>query len=239
MRELSDFGVFNLRDVGGLRTGDGRVVREGLLLRSDSPHRIPPEEAHALEALGVALVVDLRSDTELSDLGTSRLPIATEHMPLFTDARTMDIGEVESLAELYVLMLEAGGPNFGAVVRRLAEPGALPALVHCTAGKDRTGLVVGLLLSALGVTDDEVAADYARTGDALDATMRWLADNDPRGHRHLAARPAWILGAEAATMHQVLGHLRERHGSIRGWCAEVGVDDAALTRLASALLTDP
>jgi protein-tyrosine phosphatase len=236
VKELAPYGVFNLRDVGGLRTGDGRVVREGVLFRSDALHRVPAAEATALEQLGIATVIDLRSATELSNLGENDLPVPTLHMPLFTDARTTDMGELRTLAELYVAMLDHSGANIGAVINRLAEPGALPALVHCTAGKDRTGLVVALVLSAIGVTDDDVAEDYARTSEALDASLGWLADNDPAGHEHLTARPAWVLGSEAETMHHVLDHVRAAHGTVIAWLHGVGVDDPAITTLAGALL---
>jgi protein-tyrosine phosphatase len=236
VRELAPFGVFNLRDVGGLRTADGRVVRDGVLLRSDSLHRVPAEEAAVLTQLGVATVVDLRSASELADLGVSDLPMTTVHMPLFTDARTTDLGELTSLEDLYIAMLDFSGANIAAVINRIAEPGALPALIHCTAGKDRTGLVVGLLLSAIGVTDAEVADDYARTTDAMDASMGWLADNDPAGHEHLTSRPAWVLGSEAATMLRVLSNVREGNGTVATWLQSVGVHADALERLSGALL---
>ncbi|MBV9952512.1 MAG: tyrosine-protein phosphatase [Acidimicrobiia bacterium] len=238
MADLTSYGIFNLRDVGGLRTGDGRVVRSGVLLRSDSPHRIPPEEAGVLADLGVGLIVDLRSQGELDDHGAGRLPIPTEHMPMFDDTRSRDMGTVTDLSGAYVGMLEASGERFGRVISRLAAPGGLPALVHCTAGKDRTGLVVGLLLSALGVTDEDVAADYARTSEITEASLRWLADHDPDSHALLTARPAWVLGAEAATMLDVLAHLREHHGSITAWLGSVGVTDDTLSTLADAVLED-
>jgi protein tyrosine/serine phosphatase len=236
MVDLSAYGMFNLRDVGGLRTGDGRMVTEGVLLRSDSPHRIPPEEASVLADLGIALVVDLRSEAELDSHGTVQVPIPTVHLPLVTDVRTRDMGTITSLGDAYVAMLESSGPKIGDVINRLAEPGSLPALIHCTAGKDRTGLVIGLLLSALGVTDDEVANDYARTSEATERSLEWLATNDPASHANLSARPAWVLGAEAATMHRVLDDLRTRHGSTAAFLTDVGVHDRSFETLEAALL---
>src|SRR5690242_3990616 len=120
MADLSSYGIFNLRDVGGLRTDDGRVVRSGVLLRSDSPHRIPPEEVGVLDELGIGLVIDLRSRNELDDHGEGRLPIRTEHMPMFDDTRSREMGTITDLAGAYVAMLESAGARFGAVVTRLA-----------------------------------------------------------------------------------------------------------------------
>jgi protein-tyrosine phosphatase len=203
---------------------------------TDSPHRVPAAEASPLIELGLALVVDLRSAAELDELGAGELPLPTVHMPFLGDARRSDLGAIDNLGDAYVAMLETSGSNIGNVIGRLAEPGSLPALVHCTAGKDRTGLVVGLLLSAIGVTDAEVAADYARTSHVTGTAMRWLAANEPTAHATLSSRPAWVLGAEEATIRRVLDHVRAHHGTAAGWLATVGVDDAAVAALAEALL---
>jgi protein-tyrosine phosphatase len=121
-------------------------------------------------------------------------------------------------------------------VRILATPGSLPAVFHCAAGKDRTGMLAALVLSALGVPDDVIIADYALSGAALARLFTWAERNRPEVLASLKEAPAAHLAAEPEAMAGVLASLHREHGSARGFLAGVGVTPEVFTALEAALL---
>jgi protein-tyrosine phosphatase len=174
-RRLHLDGPVNFRDLGGYVGLDGRRARRGLLFRSDSLERLSQADIEVLERLGVTLICDLRREEERATApsrmhGHSRVRI--EHLPiggLAAETKTMsermmrgEIPEVDAdtMAGVYLTILRLHAESFGAVVTRASDPDNLPMIVHCTAGKDRTGVATALLLSALGVDDEDVLADY-------------------------------------------------------------------------------
>ncbi|MFV0309764.1 MAG: tyrosine-protein phosphatase [Desertimonas sp.] len=243
----------NVRDLGGYRLADGREIAWGRLLRGDGLHHLTDADLDALAPIGLRTVVDLRTHGELDERGTfphQRVPLRFVHLPVI-DA-TWDHGEseqyladlaargdgepeVEFLAWAYRRMLLDGGPGFGAAVRTLAEPGALPAIFHCAAGKDRTGILAALVLTALGVDDEVVVADYALTAAAMPRLRAWLALNRPEANESMADTPSAFFAAHPAAMQLTLDHVRDTHGSSRSFLAAHGVDDARLAALADAL----
>jgi len=237
-------GAFNFRDLGGYATGDGRVVRRGLLYRSDTLHRLTPGDLERLRGLDLRTVIDLRAADELEEHGAGRLAghdVAVHNLPMFDDTRSLGIDEVAAeepvakLAELYVQMVEQGAATLARAVELLAAPGGMPAVFHCMAGKDRTGIVAGLLLDTLGVPDDVIAADYAVTTGALRRAAEWLQANAPEALPP-SRYPAWVLDAPAETMLRFLAEVRARHGSARDLLTDAGADRGSLDRLAAALL---
>jgi protein-tyrosine phosphatase len=240
--------AFNLRDLGGLPTQDGGRVHEGLLWRSDTLHRLDDEDLQALGQLGLRTVVDLRSPQEVSRWGQLRVTDdgPTLHdVPLFTDVRDLALTEltdedtssaVSAMVELYASMLAAGGPAIARAVTLLGAEGALPAVFHCTAGKDRTGLIAALVLAAVGVGDDDIVRDYARTEEAAGRTLAWMAEHEPESHQRLRAYPAWVLRSHPATMQGFLDRIRARHGSVTDLLVEIGVAQETIDRLAETLV---
>jgi protein-tyrosine phosphatase len=233
-------GCYNFRDLGGYPTGDGRRVRWRQLYRSDALHLLTAADVTRLRHdLGVGDVVDLRSSAEVRADGRGLLEreaVRFHHLPLFD-------GEVRSggaeradytLADRYVLLAEYAAEAIGRVVTVLAEaPG--PAVYHCAAGKDRTGVISAVVLGVLGVRDEVIVADYAATQENLDAIVERLMASD--GYQTmLAALPPDTLHAEPATMVALLERLREKYGSMRGYVRAAGVADATLERLAARLL---
>lgn len=160
-------GTLNFRDTGGYPVAGGGAVAWRTLLRSDGLSRVNGAGAGMLAELGLRTVLDLRTshETQLApspDLlgrGTVTLNISLIGED-FVDLPT-DLGGV------YDYIVDARGAAIGAVVRSLARPGALPGLVHCTAGKDRTGIVIAFVLAVIGVPDEFIAADYALTSRYL------------------------------------------------------------------------
>ncbi len=237
--------VFNLRDLGGYRTSDGRTVALGRLYRSDGLHGLTGPDLDRVRSLGLRTVLDLRTHAEL-DLGTFPVrshPIAMHHLPVL--ARTWDDGDdVGALAERstpylvarYIDLLTEGGPLIAQAVTHMADPDGCPLVFHCAAGKDRTGVLAALVLSTLGVPDHDVAADYALSADAMARRLAWLRATDPDGAVLMARQPAGWLAAPAEAMLALLAHLRQAHGGAEGYLRAHGVDAVTLDRLREGAL---
>ena len=153
-RRLVLEGAYNVRDIGGYVTVDDRRTRWHTLLRGDSLHRISAADQAALLAYGVCTSIDLRAPSETCvepSVFCMSQAVAYHHMLLISDVARGANDPPPSLAAIYRHILDTGQERLGLVLRTLAQPGAVPALVHCTAGKDRTGLVVALLLAIADV----------------------------------------------------------------------------------------
>ena len=233
---------FNVRDMGGWRTEDGRTVRWGRLYRGDTLHRLDVDEFEVLAGLGLRTVVDLRSDQELEEHGRFRHGSETlrhHHMPFIDEVGPSASRPVEaprSLADGYVGMAIGARTAIARAVGVIAAPGALPAVFHCTAGKDRTGILAAVILSAIGVVDDDVVADYELTAETREARQEWLAVHDPAYLAYLETLPPEALEVRGDAVQAVLDRLRSDYGSIASYLAGGGLDLEALDSLAAALL---
>ena len=238
-------GTVNLRDVGGYPVaglggeegaGEGGTVRWGTLLRSDALHRLDDSGRAALSGLGLRTVIDLRTDDEviaapsaLDDAG-----VRSFHIPVFDAAA---IGRLPpELAAVYRYMIDDCGAAIASAIGRLCEDGALPGLVHCTAGKDRTGLVVALVLEVIGVPDEVIAADYALS-DAYHDTGTARAISRIRA---IGGIGRWLdlgaLGASPQVIRDALARVRSRSGSVRDYLIGNGLTDRDLGNLRAALV---
>jgi protein-tyrosine phosphatase len=233
-------GCLNFRDLGGYPTGDGRTVRWGQVYRSDALHLLTARDVDRLrDELGIADVIDLRSSAELQADGRGRLgdePIRFHHVPLFDREA---VGRVEAssainLADRYFLLAEFAMRPIAQVIATIAETNG-PAVYHCAAGKDRTGVVSAIILGLLGVADEIVVADYAMTQENLDQIIERLLATE--GYQSmLAALPPDTLHAEPATMLSLLAKVGARYGSMRGYALAAGVAEATIERLRARLL---
>src|SRR3954454_15869402 len=170
-------GALNCRDLGGYPAAGGRVTRWGRVYRSDGLDQLSDADLELVETVGIRLVVDFRIDREV-DAAPSRLPehprVRRQRLPIGGEAAgntvlelihsgQMKSDSVDDVAALYETMLEEAAAQFGVAVTHAADEDNQPMLFHCTAGKDRTGLMAMLLLSALGVADDVILDDYELT----------------------------------------------------------------------------
>ena len=239
-RHLAVAGTLNFRDIGGYPATGGGVTRWRRLLSSDGLHRVDRERHRELATFGLRTVLDLRTNAE----ATSRQARSTTSPgPARSPCRSRLLGEdldavPAKLTAIYDFIIDNRGPPIGAALRSLARPGALPALVHCTAGKDRTGIVVAFALAAVGVPDHFVAADYALSGTYLDPqhtpTIGRVQESTGLGERLTAA----LLASPPELIIRALNRARQHAGSIADYLATCGVTRAELTALRSALVTE-
>ena len=236
--------VHNFRDLGGYATADGRRTRWRTLFRADGLYRLTPADVVALEPLGLRTVIDLRSAPELDERGRFPVeahPVIFHHLPIIDATWTQgdrpgyDRDE-DFLIWAYQEMLTIGAPRFAAAFRALAEPDALPAVFHCAAGKDRTGLLAALLLGSLGVSHDDIVADYALTVEGMQRFRVWAAREWPEWFERMATMPPAFTAALPEAMSHIIDELSDAHGSIRNYVKSIGVSDATLATLESVLL---
>jgi protein-tyrosine phosphatase len=226
---------FNLRDLGGTPTADGRVVAPGRLYRGASMHRLEADHLEAVAPLGIRTAIDLRSSEEV-ERGTFAGG-AVRHLPIFEVGPTFS-EPVEyiarTLADAYLWMLSEGAASIRVALAILGEPRDLPAVVYCAAGKDRTGVVIAIVLRLLGVEREVVAADYALSDEPAAALRAWHLDNGASPDQ-LAA--AGIFRAPSAAMDLFLDSVDAEFGSLEGYLESIEVDVAATREyLGDALL---
>ncbi|GGM72197.1 tyrosine-protein phosphatase [Dactylosporangium sucinum] len=228
-------GLVNFRDLGGL-PADGGAVRPGVLFRSDSLAYATRADARRLvDDVGLATVIDLRGEHEVTYLG--RGPFARLGVGYYP-APIADVSGAEDLVGHYLAILDEKGDVLAGTVRVLAGKDALPAVFHCEAGCDRTGVLAAVVLGLLGVPEEVIAADYAATAAAMPTIHeRVRVVFDRLG---LPPRPPSVLvwEPEAALMASLLDLVRERWGGMEGWAREQGLRDADLTALRAALIVE-
>lgn len=159
--------LHNLRDVGGIRLANGTTVRTDTLFRSAAPLRESDVRSSDLEELGIRMIVDLRDDAE-RDLAPaawdgSSMTVCT--IPIFENQLSTTV--FADLPDLYEIMVYQRGAAIARAFTALANAGDGAMLVHCTAGKDRTGILIGLALETLGVPRADIIADYVRSQELL------------------------------------------------------------------------
>jgi len=242
-RRIGLSGPVNFRDLGGYDTLDGRPVRWRRLFRSDSLSPVTAEDARLLtEELGLLAVVDLRSSGEVEWEGRGGLAdvaLHYHHVPLIEEVSTDPDGPWDRwLHELYARLLAPSAGRVSVALAAIAsEVAEHPTVFHCTAGKDRTGIVAALLLALLGVREEDIVADYVLTQDVMPVMIERFPGRALRRSGE-TRYPSPVLRAEADTMRHTLAVLAEDYGSAAGWAEAAALDPAVVTALRNALLTD-
>jgi len=233
-------GCLNARDLGGYETSDGRETRWGTVVRSDNPAALTEAGRAALAGYGVRAIVDLRLPAELADHPN---PFAEpgDHGIAYTNVSFIDPAAappdaVTTLAEDYLQMLDRFRPGVAEVMSAVARAPDGAVVIHCAAGKDRTGLISALLLGLADVPAATIAADYAMTAELLrPRDQAWLERCPPEER---AEREAMLAryAPTAEVMLEVLAGLDERHGGVEAYLLDAGVPRADLERLCDRLL---
>jgi protein-tyrosine phosphatase len=250
-------GAVNVRDVGGLPTEDGRKTVGARLLRADNLQELSPSDiATLVRDIGLTTVVDLRSSAELASEGPAPLDgvagVRHAHHPVLPEKGTTTDVVADALLTRddkdrsrypddpmcghYLGYLEDRPDQVTAALRSIAYAGGA-ALVHCAAGKDRTGVLVALALTAAGVRPEAVVADYAATGERIGAVLERLRRSRTYAS-DINSKPAGVHRPRPETMSAFLEQMDSRYGGVAGWLAghDFGGDDLRLLR---SRLLDP
>lgn len=229
-------GALNFRDVGGL-PADGGVTRSGVLFRSGNLARLTDAGRAALRDLGIRRIIDLRDDDERrfepSRLGGVDAEVV--RLPMFAGSAASFFDDDLSLDDLYRALIDGSSHRLVEVVRAVAT--GHPVLVHCTVGKDRTGVSVALALAAAGVDEDAIIADYARTEHELPAArnaqvMAFLSARYPHA-RHLEDL---ATRSPAQAMVAVFDDLRVRYGGPVDFLRAYGLTEDEIADLRRVLV---
>ncbi len=234
-------GAYNVRDCGGYLTREGRTVKWGVFFRADGLHRLTPQgQAVLLQQHGVQTIIDLRRSEELKtapNVFADSGHVQYHHQSLLVDT-TFDTadGDPEPLTVMYRKILDERQEAVHKTLSTFAAADGLPGLVHCTAGKDRTGLITALLLSLVGVPHDLIVADYALTATYLG--QGFMADIKKRA---LEKDFTWdqyepLVACPPENMEQTLQHIDETYGGITPYLRRIGLTEVQLTSLRDRLL---
>lgn len=246
-RHVPFANAFNFRDLGGYPVDGGRTTKWGRVFRADGLHRLAGDDLDLVDGIGIRTVIDLRTSNEIADRGAfpvEQYPVAYHHLSIIdaTWAETgtpefepTEQGGIDFLVWAYRDMLDKGADRFTQAIATLAQPGNGPAVFHCAAGKDRTGLLAMLILGGLGADREVIAEDFGLTRAGTARMRVWLADNNPQALADMDSRPAHMSGSHPDAMRQILTDLDEQHGGVQGYLSSIGVGDALLADLSARL----
>lgn len=248
-------GIINIRDFGGHSTSAGVAVKPSYLFRSGEPSHITQKGMEQFQALGIRKVFDLRADAEIAKYRTPDVKIEGVEfvkLPILADAfdpvaiaqmlKNFATDESEAFLQLYTTILNHSGPAIETILRHIRDHPDQPCLIHCTAGKDRTGVFAALILKLLGVSDEIIAEDYALTTIGLQPALPMLTarfekeqvfrDNKQGTINMATAKPQAIIN--------LLALIERQYGGIEGYLkAHTTLGDRDLDVIRNNLLITP
>jgi protein-tyrosine phosphatase len=229
-RHLPTQGLYNLRELGGYTTQTGQSTQWRKIMRADGLHRLESAAQEDLLALGVKTVIDLRNPEELTqspNVFANHHQVKYLNVSLFAGLARAAQSELNStpnnLINIYQQALKHSQDEFRTVLKEIASSDEGTTLFHCTAGKDRTGLIAALVLGALGVSEEQIVQDYALTSDYIEPLLEPLRQEAVAKGYDLA----WynqLLTSEAPTMEHTLAHLKDQYGGIEGYWKTLGLE---------------
>lgn len=234
-------GFYNFRDGGGLAARDGRL-RTMRLLRSDQPESLDGQDIDFLRDLPLAKVVDLRTEMEVktSPSAFKEAGFALERHPIVAGSAASMVEGDMTVAKMYQEMLHKGGKAFArAVAAAAAGLGNGSVIVHCTAGKDRTGITIALIQELLGASREDIIDSYALTGanlagpwvdEKMAAIAKFLGEKEAERLEPLLAQ------SPPEAMSQALSYVDQNFGGALGYLQSHGLDEGVVGSLRDALI---
>jgi protein-tyrosine phosphatase len=236
-RDLFWDGCANVRDLGGLPTEEGRTTRFGSIVRADSVRRLTDDGWDALRAYGVERIVDLRWHDELAMDPPREVDVEVLHVPVFPDIGDPAWRAAEAEGDRgreYAWLLEHGAERFTSAVTAVADADGGAVVVHCAAGKDRTGLVSALMQRLVGVPHGAIVEDYVTSGRNLAPLIGpWIeqaADDEERKRR------IYISVTPPEAIDHAVREVERLHGSAEQYLRSGGASAETLTRIRRRLL---
>jgi protein-tyrosine phosphatase len=256
-------GTTNTRDIGGYQTSDLSTVRGGQIIRSDKLSKLTAKDFQKLEEIGLKTVIDLRTNKEHDESPTVwkgdnppqffHFPVGDANNEWFTAQRKMmkrnRFTEEQSLAHMvegYRMIAAEGTSSYQQLMEVVLDESNWPVLIHCNAGKDRSGVGIALILEAMGVDRETIMDEYLLTNEIsrIEDKAVFLSKqskSSSRSSRFSKGTPAsaWlpIVGVRAEMLEAFYASVDEKYGSMDAYLTELGVDQDARLALAASLTT--
>lgn len=242
--ELRIDGLVNVRDLGGIPAADGRTLRSRQVIRGDNPKGLTDAgQGDFAEVIAPAVIVDLRIQLEVGREGYTVLhdPVRIVNLPMLPQSgvnqEQIEAGAADNLVDDYLRQVDVNAGSIVEALRLIADPANRPVFVHCTAGKDRTGIVIAMLLSLLGVEDEVIVADYHVTTKNMAPVVERIRSAPVFKENGLAFAPDWIFASDPETMRDFLARFRATYGTAERWAIGHGLTGEEIDRLKADLLT--
>jgi len=239
--------IINFRDLGGYRNGQNREIVWRKVFRSGELEYMTAEDARRIqEELSLRTIIDLRSRAMVQAITMegpfARLDIRKHNIPFIPEADRDKIRNYfqnwTSWGEYYVFQLEETGIGERIVnaLEIIADPANHPLLFHCAAGKDRTGVLAAMILSILGVSDQDIIEDYARTVESIHLFAERQVRITPAGTQLAIERSPFLHDSPPEAMEFLINTLGREYGSMQGYLEAHGADASLFGRIKDTLL---
>jgi protein-tyrosine phosphatase len=242
--------LLNFRDIGGIPISGNRHIREGIVFRSANPDRLSKADLEKLRSLNIKSVIDLRAPAELGKRYKSvdhaqKLTLSLDFQKTTRERLRPVIyrKDAENIIanisnDLYLEILDASGPAFRQVMELLASPGGSPVLIHCHAGKDRTGIIIALILLAMGVDRELIISDFMKSNEALMPffksrfLIRKIISFGFFPYRNMV----FAVEVKQRNIESVLDRVEFHYGGIEGYLRYAGFDISSLQKIRDVLI---
>ena len=243
-RHLPLEGAYNIRDLGGYETVDGRTTKWGKYLRADTLANLPQASADALVEYGIRNIIDLRRSTELQFkpspfIGSEALKYYHQNMSGDVPLQfSLELPGIEEQAArrggVYCQILDQRKHILHQIFSILAQPDGLPALAHCNAGKDRAGIVAAFVLDIAGVPRETIVEDYVLT--AKYNVVRYVQDNPDLSPDEYTWKDYQDMACDPRSMELTLDYLDTNYGGVQGYLMTVGITDEQMNSIREAMV---
>lgn len=238
MRELDILGTYNTRDLGGYITQSNKIIKYCALIRSGNLDKLPKNSQQMIIQYGVQTVIDVRDEWEAEHYPNPFQGSEEVHyynLPLIGNALSNDDNiqiytrDYRDLDELYIKYIERCKSQIGQIISTIIDS-EIGILIHCHAGKDRTGIITALILSVIGISDDDIANDYALSNQNIQHLIaEWRVYEQSKGRdmeqfeRNNASKPETII--------TMLDYIRGTYGSLDDYLRHCGLNTQQLNDL--------